>query len=118
MLVHEGATVARETSFCQAILDGRLPAVIPDVIVAGVGEDPVLRTLVGSLVTFGHGCGATVVAEGVETADDASTLLALGVDLGQGWFFGRPGPVEALGPAGQSSYSGPMDPVSTSPARV
>ncbi|MGY1770044.1 sensor domain-containing phosphodiesterase [Blastococcus sp. SYSU D00813] len=86
-------------------------------IVAGVGEDPVLRTLVGSLVTFGHGCGATVVAEGVETADDAATLLSLGVDLGQGWFFGRPGPAEALAPAAQS-YSGPIAPVSTSPARV
>ncbi|MGY1747567.1 sensor domain-containing phosphodiesterase [Blastococcus sp. SYSU D00695] len=90
-------------------------------IVAGVGADPVLRTLVGSLVGFGHGCGATVVAEGVETADDAATLLALGVDLGQGWLFGRPGPAEALAPvpapAGQS-YSGPIAPVATSPARV
>ncbi len=87
-------------------------------IVAGVGTDPVLRTLVGSLVTFGHGCGATLVAEGVETADDAATLLSLGVDLGQGWFFGRPGPAEALAPAAQLSYSGPIAPVSTSPARV
>jgi len=33
-----------------------------------------------------------VVAEGVETADDAVTLAALGVDLGQGWHFGRATP--------------------------
>ncbi|MGY1709024.1 EAL domain-containing protein [Geodermatophilus sp. SYSU D00758] len=74
----------------------------PDVIkldrsvVTGLGADPVLSTLVSSLVTFGRGCGAAVVAEGVETAEDAAALLALGVDLGQGWYFGRPGPPEAL----------------------
>ena len=65
-------------------------------IVAGVHTDPVLRTLVHSLAEFGHACKATVVAEGVETAEDAEALQALGVDAGQGWFFGRPGPVEAL----------------------
>ena len=76
----------------------------PDVIkldrtlVFGVTGDPVLRTLVSSLVAFGHGCHASVVAEGVETADDAMTLLSLGVDHGQGWHFGRPGPVGDLAP--------------------
>jgi EAL domain-containing protein (putative c-di-GMP-specific phosphodiesterase class I) len=65
-------------------------------IAAGVAADRVLATLVGSLVTFAHGCGAHVVAEGVETAEDATALRALGVDHGQGWYFGRPGPPEAL----------------------
>lgn len=65
-------------------------------IAAGVAGDHVLASLVGSLVTFAHGSGARVVAEGVETADDAAALLALGVDYGQGWHFGRPGPPEAL----------------------
>src|SRR5918995_4128001 len=63
-----------------------------DDVAAGVATDRVLSTLVGSLVTFAHGSGATVVAEGVETADDATALRALGVDHGQGWYFGRPGP--------------------------
>ena len=31
VLVQEGAKVPQDTSFCQAILDGRLPAVMPDV---------------------------------------------------------------------------------------
>ena len=76
----------------------------PDVIkldrslVDGVTVDPVLRTLVRSLVDFGHGFDASVVAEGVETADDAATLQALDVDHGQGWHFGRPGPVADLAP--------------------
>ena len=63
-------------------------------IVSGVDTDPVLTRLVGSLVEFGHGGGATVVAEGVETAAEAGVLRDLGVDLGQGWFFGRPAPVD------------------------
>lgn len=67
-------------------------------IIAGVATDPVLRTLVGALREFAHGCEASVVAEGVETVDDADALAELGVDFAQGWFFGRPGPAEALGP--------------------
>ena len=75
----------------------------PDVIkldrsvVAGVAGDAVLRRLIDSMVSFAHGGDARVVAEGVETQDDAVALLELGVDDGQGWLFGRPGPPEALG---------------------
>jgi EAL domain-containing protein (putative c-di-GMP-specific phosphodiesterase class I) len=65
-------------------------------IVDRVATDPILTTLVRSLTEFGHGCGARVVAEGVETAEDAAALLALGVDYGQGWYFGRPGPASDL----------------------
>lgn len=65
-------------------------------IVDGVSRDAVLSTLVRSLAGFAHESGARVVAEGVETAEDASALLGLGVDYGQGWFFGRPGPPENL----------------------
>lgn len=81
----------------------------PDVIkldrsvVAGVADDGVLATLVGSLVDFGHGCSAKVVAEGVETAIDAAALGTLGVDHGQGWYFGRPGPAADLVDAGPAS---------------
>ena len=81
----------------------------PDVIkldrtmVDGVAGDRVLTALVGALVTFAHGNGITVVAEGVETAADADALRRLGADHGQGWHFGRPGPPEALAPAGAVS---------------
>jgi EAL domain-containing protein (putative c-di-GMP-specific phosphodiesterase class I) len=67
-------------------------------IVAGLDTDPVLETLVRSLRDFGHGCAVRVVAEGVENAAEAAVLRALGVDYGQGWHFGRPGPAEALSP--------------------
>jgi EAL domain-containing protein (putative c-di-GMP-specific phosphodiesterase class I) len=65
-------------------------------LVAGVSADPVLTVLVRSMVDFAHGCHARVVAEGVETVEDAATLLSLGVDYGQGWYFGHPGTPEAL----------------------
>jgi EAL domain-containing protein (putative c-di-GMP-specific phosphodiesterase class I) len=74
----------------------------PDVIkldrsmIAGVSTDPVLTTLVRSLVSFGHDSGSQVVAEGVETEQDAVALRALGVDYGQGWHFGRPAPAQDL----------------------
>ena len=68
-------------------------------IVDGLTHDDVLATLVHSLVEFGHAAGAAVVAEGVETAADAETLRSHGVDYGQGWHFGRPGPAGDLAPA-------------------
>jgi EAL domain-containing protein (putative c-di-GMP-specific phosphodiesterase class I) len=68
-------------------------------IVTGIDHDPVLTKLVQSLVEFGHGCGVRVVAEGVETADEAAVVRALDVDHGQGWHYGRPGPPEALSEA-------------------
>jgi EAL domain-containing protein (putative c-di-GMP-specific phosphodiesterase class I) len=67
-------------------------------IVSGLDADPVLRKLVASLVEFGHGCDVHVVAEGVETTGEHAVLRELGVDSGQGWLLGRPGPAEALRP--------------------
>jgi EAL domain-containing protein (putative c-di-GMP-specific phosphodiesterase class I) len=81
-------------------------------IVSGVDTDPVLTRLVSSLVEFGHGGGATVVAEGVETSAEAVVLRDLGVDLGQGWFFGRPAVVDA--PA--TDQPAPALPVARTPA--
>jgi len=76
-------------------------------IVAGLDSDPVLETLIRSLVEFGHGCSVRVVAEGVETAEEAAVLRGLGVDYGQGWHYGRPGPAEALAPIAAASVPHP-----------
>ncbi|MEZ4230173.1 MAG: EAL domain-containing protein [Polyangiaceae bacterium] len=37
--------------------------------------------------------GAHTIAEGVEDAESVAKLTALGLDYGQGYFFGRPGPM-------------------------
>jgi EAL domain-containing protein (putative c-di-GMP-specific phosphodiesterase class I) len=39
---------------------------------------------------MGTGVGALVIAEGIETAEEAEALQALGVRYAQGYFFGRP----------------------------
>ncbi|WP_231394745.1 bifunctional diguanylate cyclase/phosphodiesterase [Micromonospora sp. CNB394] len=48
--------------------------------------------ILASLVSLAHALDLTVTAEGVETADQADRLRAIGCDAGQGWHFGRPGP--------------------------
>ena len=40
--------------------------------------------------------GLTVIAEGVETAEQAEVLEAMGVELAQGYYFARPMPPDAL----------------------
>lgn len=47
-------------------------------------------------IDVGHACGALVVAEGVEHDDDAELLANAGADYGQGYLWGRPGPVRTL----------------------
>jgi EAL domain-containing protein (putative c-di-GMP-specific phosphodiesterase class I) len=48
------------------------------------------RTVLRAITELAHRLGAVVVAEGVETEQVADEVTALGVDLGQGWLFGRP----------------------------
>lgn len=79
-------------------------------IVDGLSADPVLRSLVRSLVDFAEGCDARVVAEGVETAADADVLRSVGVDYGQGWYYGRPGPAADLAAAAALPVSAPRLP--------
>lgn len=65
-------------------------------IVTGLSDDPVLSVVVHSLVDLARATGAQVVAEGVETEADATTLTTLGAGLGQGWHFGRATTTEQL----------------------
>jgi diguanylate cyclase (GGDEF)-like protein/PAS domain S-box-containing protein len=54
------------------------------------------RSLVGSLVDIGRSLSIQVVAEGVETMEQAQILRDLGCDILQGYVFARPMPAEAL----------------------
>lgn len=59
-------------------------------VVSRVHVDRNQRAIVESIKTLGRGLGAGVVAEGVETAEQASTLRSLGVDYVQGFHFHKP----------------------------
>lgn len=52
--------------------------------------DPASAAVVKAVVEITHAYGGQVLAECVETRDQADAARDLGVDLGQGWFFGRP----------------------------
>jgi EAL domain-containing protein (putative c-di-GMP-specific phosphodiesterase class I) len=59
-------------------------------------SDRVDEQIVETVIRLAHTLGMTVTAEGVETADQAHRLAALGCDLGQGWHYGRPGPADRI----------------------
>lgn len=48
--------------------------------------------LVGTIVSLAHRLHLEVIAEGVETAEQAAQLQALGCEYGQGYYFSRPMP--------------------------
>jgi diguanylate cyclase (GGDEF)-like protein len=52
--------------------------------------------IVRSTIDLGHNLGLRVVAEGVETRQDWEALTALGCDLAQGYYLGRPMPAAEL----------------------
>ncbi len=52
------------------------------------------EAVVGSVVAFAGRTGALVVGEGIEEPEEAARLVSLGVRAGQGYFFGRPGPLQ------------------------
>lgn len=64
--------------------------------VAGLGSDRACTAIVRAIVGLGNALDITVVAEGVENADQAFALRALGCEYGQGFHFGRPTPEPAL----------------------
>jgi len=57
----------------------------------GIDNDPARRSLASSLVQFAAEIDATLIAEGIETADELIELAALGIPWGQGYFLARPG---------------------------
>ena len=61
--------------------------------VAGI-EQPVESALVRAVVDLAQVLWLRIVAEGIETAEQANRLAELGCDYGQGYLFGRPMPPE------------------------
>ncbi|OPX05914.1 hypothetical protein B1790_30050 [Mycobacterium sp. AT1] len=103
------ATVAamREQGFTVALDDvgahpdsmALLDVISPDVIKLDLGlvqsqpDDEQARTL-SAVLAHHERTGAVILAEGIETDDHLEQALAVGATLGQGYKFGRPGPLD------------------------
>ncbi len=62
-----------------------------------IHTDEMQERFVGACIDLAHTLGRVVVAEGIETEDDAQLVARLGCDMAQGYWFGRPVPAaEAL----------------------
>ncbi len=59
-------------------------------ITRGVDSDPMRRAMAAALAEFARHTGTKIVAEGIETASELEVLRSLGVEKGQGYFFGKP----------------------------
>ena len=70
---------------------------IDGMFVQALTEHPDQRSLVSAMVAMGRALDLDIVAEGIETAEQASQLSALGCEMAQGYFFSRPKPPGSLG---------------------
>jgi EAL domain-containing protein (putative c-di-GMP-specific phosphodiesterase class I) len=61
----------------------------------GVDHDPARRALASSLISFAKDVGASLIAEGVETAEELTTLEGLGAHWVQGYHIARPAALPA-----------------------
>jgi diguanylate cyclase (GGDEF)-like protein len=62
----------------------------------GLGQDAQNTAIVGGVIALARNLGMSVVAEGIETAEQLEHLQALGCDRGQGYFLARPLRAEQL----------------------
>jgi diguanylate cyclase (GGDEF)-like protein/PAS domain S-box-containing protein len=58
--------------------------------VSRMSDTPTNAEIVRTIIVLAHNLGLEVVAEGVETSEDAERLTALGCEYAQGYYFARP----------------------------
>ena len=63
-------------------------------LVRNIDTDHNLRSLAKALITFARDIGSIISAEGVETAGELETLRNLGVEKAQGFYLGKPMPLD------------------------
>ena len=68
-------------------------------VVQGVRRDPLRRSIATTFAVLATSIGASIVGEGIETAEDREALEILGLTAGQGFHLGRPAPLNELLPA-------------------
>ncbi len=78
-----------------------MPFVHPDVVKLDMHllhnpRDPHTSQVVAAVGAYAEASGATVLAEGVETPEHELIARTMGATVGQGWRYGRPGPLPAV----------------------
>ena len=80
---------------------GHILKLTPDVIkldkliTTGVDVSPGRRAIAAAVVALARHWGSIVVAEGIEKAAELEVLREIGVTRGQGYFLGRPAPIQS-----------------------
>ncbi|MFW6035734.1 MAG: GGDEF domain-containing protein [Halothermotrichaceae bacterium] len=59
-------------------------------LVQNINNDPVKQALMETFIIFTKKINSRLIAEGIETKEELSTLIKLGVDYGQGFYISRP----------------------------
>ncbi|GAA2726525.1 sensor domain-containing phosphodiesterase [Cellulomonas aerilata] len=94
----------------------RIVALGPDILkldlelIRGIDHDPARQSLTLAMCQFARQTGATVIAEGIESAAQLDTLASLGVGHGQGFHLGRPAPPATFGLPERTTCPGPPTP--------
>ena len=65
--------------------------------IKSVDRNGQVAAIVRAVLGLGRGLGLPVLAEGVETLGELRFLDAEACEIGQGYYLGRPGPIEAFG---------------------
>jgi EAL domain-containing protein (putative c-di-GMP-specific phosphodiesterase class I) len=61
-------------------------------LIRDVDQNATRQKIIRSMTQLSRDMGMKVVAEGIETPEELSTLLDIGCDLFQGFLFARPSP--------------------------
>lgn len=61
-------------------------------LVRGIDKDTLKQAMMKALYDFSVSTNSKIIAEGIETQDELSTLISIGIPLGQGFFLQKPQP--------------------------
>ncbi|MAG65245.1 EAL domain-containing protein [Pseudomonas sp.] len=95
------------TGYCSLAYLKRLPLHVLKIdrtFVAGLPADHNDLAIVEAIILLAHKLDLQVVAEGVETLGQLETLRSLGCDMVQGYYLGKPAPLQALAETGALAH--------------
>jgi EAL domain-containing protein (putative c-di-GMP-specific phosphodiesterase class I) len=64
-------------------------------LVRNIDSDPARQAMVTGMCRFAESVGCALIAEGIETENELTTLKLLKVEYGQGYYLAKPAPISA-----------------------